>query len=182
MTGLLLVILDDVVAGTLHWLSGGRLRFDYDRAYREEAARTPLSLSMPLQIASHSDRVVTRWLWGLLPDNDAVLRRWARDFHVSAASPFSLLATPVGEDCAGAVRFVAPERIDRVLGRVGNIVWLTKEDVAQRLRELRAKSTPGSAERSPASSASPPRRPRRPCYSATAVGPCRPEPSSRRTF
>jgi len=85
--------------------------------------------------------VVTSWLLGLLPDNDAVLRRWAREFHVSASSPFSLLATPVGEDCAGAVRFAWPEDIDRVLGRSGDVAWLSDDDVAERLRELREDST-----------------------------------------
>jgi serine/threonine-protein kinase HipA len=80
--------------------------------------------------------VVAPWLWGLLPDNDAVLRRWARQFHASAASPFSMLATPVGEDCAGAVRFAKPDDLDRVLARPGAVAWLDEHDVAVRLREL----------------------------------------------
>jgi serine/threonine-protein kinase HipA len=96
---------------------------------------------MPIQVRSHPDQVVTSWLWGLLPDNDAVLRRWAREFHVSASSPFSLLATPVGEDCAGAVRFALPDEVDRVPGRSGDVAWLTDDDVAERLRELREDST-----------------------------------------
>jgi serine/threonine protein kinase HipA of HipAB toxin-antitoxin module len=28
--------------------------------------------------------MITPWLRGLLPVNDALLRRWAREFHVSA--------------------------------------------------------------------------------------------------
>ena len=141
MTDALLVILDDQTAGTVTRLRGGRLRFDYNDAYRERSGGTPLSLSMPIQVRSHPDQVVTSWLWGLLPDNDAVLRRWAREFHVSASSPFSLLATPVGEDCAGAVRFALPEEADRVLGRAGDVAWLTEDDVAERLRDLREDST-----------------------------------------
>ena len=141
MTDALLVILDDQTAGTVTRLRGGRLRFDYSDEYRERSGGTPLSLSMPIQVRSHPDQVVTSWLWGLLPDNDAVLRRWAREFHVSASSPFSLLATPVGEDCAGAVRFALPEEVDRVLGRSGDVAWLTDDDVAERLRELREDST-----------------------------------------
>ncbi|MGH2904120.1 MAG: type II toxin-antitoxin system HipA family toxin [Solirubrobacteraceae bacterium] len=141
MTDSLLVILDDSVAGTLTRLRGGRLRFDYDPGYQQRPGRTPLSLSMPVQVASHADRVITPWLWGLLPDNDAVLRRWARDFHVSAASPFSLLSTPIGEDCAGAVRFAAPDEVDRVLGRPGDVAWLSDDDVGERLRELREDAT-----------------------------------------
>ncbi len=141
MTDSLLVILDDVAAGTVSRLRGGRLRFDYSDEYRQRPARTPLSLSMPAQVPSHSDQVVTPWLWGLLPDDDAVLRRWAREFHVSVSSPFSLLATPIGEDCAGAVRFAPPEQVDRVLGRSGDVAWLSDDDVAERLRELREDST-----------------------------------------
>jgi serine/threonine-protein kinase HipA len=141
MTDSLLVVLDSAIAGTLLRLRGGKLRFDYDPEYRRRPGATPLSLSMPTQVRSHADRVITPWLWGLLPDNDAVLTRWARQFHVSASSPFSLLATPVGEDCAGAVRFAPPDEIDRVLGRSAEVTWLTDDDVAQRLRELREDST-----------------------------------------
>jgi serine/threonine-protein kinase HipA len=52
-----------------------------------------------------------------------------------------LLATPVGEDCAGAVRFAPPDQLERVLGRGGEVTWLTEDEVAQRLRELREDST-----------------------------------------
>jgi serine/threonine-protein kinase HipA len=141
MTDTLVVVLDDTVAGTLTRLPGGRLRFDYRDEYRESRDATPLSLSMPTQVRSHPDRVVTPWLWGLLPDNEAVLARWARDFHASASSPFSMLATPIGHDCAGAVRFAAPDAVDEVIGRPGDVTWLTDEDVADRLRELREDAT-----------------------------------------
>ncbi len=141
MTDALLVVLEDSVAGTVTRLRGGRLRFDYREEYVERRGATPLSVSMPLQVRSHADHVIAPWLWGLLPDNDAVLRRWARQFHVSASSPFSLLATPVGEDCAGAVRFAPAEEAERILGRAGEVAWLAEEDVAQRLRDLRQDTT-----------------------------------------
>ena len=141
MSDSLAVLLDESVAGTLTRLSGGRLRFDYDDEYRRRADATPLSVSMPVQVRSHRDRAITPWLWGLLPDNEAVLARWARQFHASASSPFSLLAAPVGEDCAGAVRFIASEEAERLLQRAGDVAWLTEDEVAERLRELRADST-----------------------------------------
>lgn len=141
MTDSLIVVLDDGVAGTLTRLAGGRLRFDYDEEYREKATPTPLSVSMPTQVRSHPDHVVTPWLWGLLPDNEAVLSRWAREFHASASSPFSMLATPIGHDCAGAVRFAAPDQVDEVIARPGEVSWLTDDDVADRLRELREDAT-----------------------------------------
>jgi serine/threonine-protein kinase HipA len=139
MTDALVVVVGETVAGTVT-RARGKLQFDYNDDYWESTA-TPLSLSMPTLVRSHPHQVVTPWLWGLLPDNDAVLGRWARQFHVSPSSPFSLLATPVGEDCAGAVRFSPPDEVDRALGRLGDVVWLTADDVEQRLRELREDST-----------------------------------------
>jgi serine/threonine-protein kinase HipA len=141
MSDMLVVLLDDAVAGTLTRAPGGRLAFAYDDDYRQRPEATPLSLSLPKQVREHSGARLEAWLWGLLPDNDAVLRRWSRDFHVSASSPFALLSTPVGEDCAGAVRLAAPDRVDALLDRSGTVAWLTEEDVAERLRDLRADAT-----------------------------------------
>ena len=141
MTDSLLVLVEDAVAGTLHRLKGGRLRFDYAGEYRATPGATPLSLSMPLAVRTHTERTITPWLWGLLPDNDAVLVRWARHFQVSRATPFSLLATPIGEDCAGAVRFVDPETQSAVPTRPGAVTWLSEDEVALRLKDLREDST-----------------------------------------
>ncbi len=141
MTDSLAVVLEDRVAGILTRLAGGRLRFDYTDEYRRGADPTPLSVTMRPQVRSHPGSVVAPWLSGLLPDNEAVLARWARTFHASATSPFSLLATPVGHDCAGAVRFARPDEVDDVLARRGEVTWLTEEEVAGRLRELREDST-----------------------------------------
>jgi serine/threonine-protein kinase HipA len=140
VTDTLVVLLDDTVAGTLTRLRGGRLRFDYDEEYRAAPGATPLSVSMPKSVRSHSDGAITPWLWGLLPDNHAVLARWARDFHASP-QPFPLLATPIGHDCAGAVRFAPPGALDAVMARPGAVRWLTEDEVAQRLRELREDAT-----------------------------------------
>ncbi len=140
MTDTLAVIVDDTVAGTITRLQGARLRFDYDDAYRGIPTATPLSVSMPTSIGSHSDATITPWLWGLLPDNEAVLARWSREFHTSA-SPFALLSTPVGHDCAGAVRFALPEDVDELIAQPGTITWLSRQDVARRLRELREDTT-----------------------------------------
>ena len=59
MTDSLLVVMDDTVAGTLVRLQGGRLRFDYSDEYRARPHPTPLSLSMPTQVRSHPDNVIT---------------------------------------------------------------------------------------------------------------------------
>lgn len=141
MSDSLAVVMNGRLAGTLTRLRGGQLRFEYDDPYRTGEDPVPLSISMPTQVRTHADRTVSPWLWGLLPDNEAVLRRWGRQFHTSASSPFSLLGTPVGEDCAGAVGFVRFDKLGAHLDRAGAVSWLTEGDVAQRLRDLRADAT-----------------------------------------
>lgn len=140
MTDRLVVLIGDRVAGELT-RTGSTHAFTYHDAYRSLPDPTPLSLSMPVQIRHHTDQAVTPWLWGLLPDNDRVLHRWAERFRVSARSPFGLLASPVGLDCAGAVRFVEEADVADALDRPGEVRWLSDADVAERLRDLRADAT-----------------------------------------
>ena len=80
------------------------MRFEYDVAYQARPGATPLSVAMPVGIRSHTDATVRPWIDNLLPDNPDVLTRWRRQFGASSSDAFDLLATPVGEDCAGAVR------------------------------------------------------------------------------
>ena len=140
MTDPLAVVLGDVVVGRVSRLRSGRLQFEYEDAYRARDDATPLSVSMPLAVRTHSNRPVAPWLAGLLPDNPAVVARWAREFHTSA-SPFALLATPIGLDCPGAVRFVREDQLQDRLARRGRVAWLTERDVARRLRELQQDAT-----------------------------------------
>jgi serine/threonine-protein kinase HipA len=141
----LLLLLGQEIAGTVSRASSGSLTFTYDHDYvTRNDTTTPISVSMPPQIAVHTDSQITPWLWGLLPDNDAVLNRWAREFQVSARSPFALLATPLGEDCPGAVRLIPPDRLEAVRTdhpSTAEIDWLTEAQVAQRLRDLKSDST-----------------------------------------
>lgn len=141
----LVVVLNGSVAGTLTRLENGRLHFEYDEAYRERPDATPLSLSMPMQVRAHADdrrrQTVSNYLWGLLPDNEAVLDRWARHYQVTASSAFALLGTPIGEDCAGAVAFCRAGDLERLLARPGTVDWLSEAEVAGRLRDLRRDAT-----------------------------------------
>jgi serine/threonine-protein kinase HipA len=135
-TRALVATLGGVRAGTLTQRDGGKLTFSYDPAYRQSPDAMPLSLSMPLSNADYQGPEVHAFCRGLLPDNDGVLERWGRDFHVSAGNPFALLAH-VGEDCAGAVQFVPEERVRALLANIGSVEPLTEEQVADRLRTLR---------------------------------------------
>ena len=132
----LIVLMNGLRAGVLERLSGGAHRFTYDRAYRGIPEATPVSAAIPIALEVHRDAAVTPWISGLLPDNLDVLRRWAQLFSTRARG-FDLLATPVGEDCAGAVQFVREDRLDAVLSNPGHVDWLTEEEVGERLRELR---------------------------------------------
>lgn len=111
------------------------MRFEYLDAYRSLEAPTPLSISMPPRIGSFGHAVVHPFLQGLLPDNDKVLTRWGKQFQVSPSSPFALLGTPVGWDCAGAVQFRRPDvEPDAVTG----IDWIDEAEIARRIKELKA--------------------------------------------
>lgn len=135
----LFVLIGDDLAGRLV-RRDGRLRFIYDEEYRSRSSPTPLSVSMSVQTAGYTDRFITPWITGLLPDNDGVLARWARSFQV-ANSAFALLGTAIGEDCAGAVRFVPAQRLSAALDREGDVTWLDEAGVASRLRDLRQDET-----------------------------------------
>jgi len=137
MTTELIAILDGREMGRVTRDKRARLSFTYDEEWRNAENAYPLSISMPLALAQHGHARIDPFLWGLLPDNQMVLDQWARKFHVSARNSFSLISA-VGEDCAGAVQFVRPERLDAVLGEAPpQIEWLNETDIAQRLRALR---------------------------------------------
>ena len=132
----LTVLLGGRVVGVLTQGEGGALSFAYDDAYRDSPGALPISLSLPLRDRAHAHRTVRGFCQGLLPDNEGVLERWGRDFQVSSGNPFALLAH-VGEDCAGAVQFVRPERVEAILARAGAVAPLTEERIGERLRTLR---------------------------------------------
>lgn len=138
MTKELVVLLSDRAIGRVNQDDRGKLSFSYHPEWRDTPGAYPLSLSMPLAALDHPHDKIEAFIWGLLPDNEYVLDRWAKKFQVSSRSPFALIAN-VGEDCAGAVQFVRPDRLEAVLGaQAPDIAWLTEADVADRLRQLRS--------------------------------------------
>lgn len=138
MTAELIAIINGREMGRVTRDNRGRLGFAYVETWRMARGAYPLSLSMPLAAATHGHRAIEAFLWGLLPDNENVLDRWARRFQVSARNPFALLSH-VGEDCAGAVQFVSPDRVPAVIAEgPPEVDWLDEEGVAERLRALRA--------------------------------------------
>ncbi len=137
----LAVLMNGVRAGALTRLAAGRLRLTYDDGYRSRRDATPLSVSMPLVEREHSESAVRPWISGLLPDNQQVVQRWAREFGLTTTEAFALLGTPVGEDCAGAVQFARPGRLAALESDPGSVAWLSEDEVGARLRILRTDAT-----------------------------------------
>jgi serine/threonine-protein kinase HipA len=144
MTDELVALLGGIEIGRVRSGPNNRLAFVYDDAWREAPNAYPLSLSMPLTAKEHGlsaksqgPSAIETFLWGLLPDNELVLDRWAKKFQVSSRNVFALISH-VGEDCAGAVQFVLPERVEAIRsGEQDKIEWLDEREIASRLRLLR---------------------------------------------
>lgn len=127
----LAVLLEGRAVGTIFQDRNGAVSFAYRDEYVSDGQATPLSVSMPTGVPTQGRRVVNPWMSNLLPDNERVLQRWGLEFKVSPSSPFRLLEH-VGGDVAGAARLLRPG-VDE---SIGEIEWLTDDDVAAVLAEL----------------------------------------------
>jgi serine/threonine-protein kinase HipA len=136
------VLLADHPVGVLTHRPGGRHAFEYLKSWQANPRAIPLSYSMALQQDRHGTRVVTDFMWGLLPDNEQTLRRWGTRYKVSGHNPFALLAA-IGEDCPGAVQIVPP---DRVLKRRQSVKWLSSAELEDRIRKLKEDAGAGRLE------------------------------------
>ena len=138
MTKELIALIDQKEMGRIRQDAPGKLSFVYAEEWQRSPESFPLSISMPLGLAEHPHARIDAFLWGLLPDNERILDQWGRRFHVSARNAFGLISH-VGEDCAGAVQFVVPERMETLTRRSpGDVEWLDEAAIALRLRSLRA--------------------------------------------
>ncbi len=139
MTDQLIALLEGVEVGRVLRDRSGRFSFRYDEGWQGHPDAYPLSLSMPLALSEHGHAKIDAFLWGLLPDNEKVIDTWANRYHVSPRYSFGLISH-VGEDCAGAIQFVRPERLRKMQteNAAQEIAWLTEAQVAERLRDLRA--------------------------------------------
>jgi serine/threonine-protein kinase HipA len=131
MSDSLAVMADGARMGTVLRM-GKHLAFHYDPTWLESPRRYPLSLSMPLALPQHSHAVIDSFLWGLLPDNPQTLEAWGRRFHVSPRNAFRIIRH-VGQDCAGAVRFLPMDRGHRPGPSPGSVDWLDEAALVQRI-------------------------------------------------
>jgi serine/threonine-protein kinase HipA len=134
----LIVLLGGAEIGEVSRGVNDRRMFRYRDEWRRAKGATALSVSMPLAVAEHDHEAISAFVWGLLPDNEQVLQRWAQRFQVSPRNPFGLIAE-IGEDCPGAVQFVRPERCAQLLMKnfVQPINWLDEGELADRIRALK---------------------------------------------
>ena len=84
-----------------------------------------------------SGEPLQRWLEGLLPDDDAVLRSLSERHDVDLAHRVQLLGTEMGADCAGAVQFCLPARTGALLERRGGCDPIDDDEVFDWLARLR---------------------------------------------
>ena len=140
----LIALLDGRVVGTVFRDARARYRFTYEADWRLAEDSYPLSLSMPLTAAEHHHKEVEAFLWGLLPDNERTLDRYAKTFGVSARNPLAILAH-IGADCAGAVQFIAPDQLQELEGQqaTAEVDWIDDAEVARALRSARKTGLPG---------------------------------------
>lgn len=108
--------------------------------YGPSPGNTPVSLSMPIEARRHGNRVVEPYLNGLLPDRPDVRAAMGREFGVSGNNPFALLRH-IGLDCAGAIQFCDPGRVDEVLARTGSLHRVEEAEIARRIGSVLDGST-----------------------------------------
>lgn len=137
MTTELHVFMEGRRIGALTRKSRQNVELSYEE--RLDEGTTPLSVSLPVRAAHHSSSTVVPYLWGLLPDNERVIERWARDYTCSATDVFALLAN-VGTDVAGAAQYLPPG-IEPEHVRPGRIEQIPLKDVAELLRRVRKDTT-----------------------------------------
>ena len=133
----LYVLMNSRLMGIVTQSSDGNMSFRYDDKWLPTDTPLSLSLSPPLEAMSAkvADQAIRNFMAGLLPDNDEILRRIGREHQVSPRNPFALLSA-IGEDCAGAVQFVRPDRLNYV-EHEGVLIPISNADIAKELHSVR---------------------------------------------
>lgn len=132
-SGDLRVLMHGASAARLSAAADGSLSLAYDGDYMDAPRSVPLSLSMPFADRPYPHSTVERWLRSLLPDDPIVLSRWYSQPGVAQHTPFGLLSTPIGHDCAGAVQFCPLGHEDRLAARASGIDVLSEAALEREL-------------------------------------------------
>lgn len=79
----------------------------YDSSWLQLPQSRPISLSLPFQsgISTFSGTIVENYFENLLPENEAIRKRFAMRYSCQDTKAFSLLSE-IGRDCAGALQIL----------------------------------------------------------------------------
>lgn len=127
----LAVLLGGHVVAKVERTRAGALRLTYTDA----GDGTPLSLSLPRGVTTHTGAPVATFLDALLPENQGVRASIARVHGADENDLLDLLAA-VGKDCAGAVQLCPPGEVAETLTRGVNLVPYSDTDIEIRLAAL----------------------------------------------
>jgi len=130
------VVIDGHLGGHVEIRAADDASFCYDSGYLQMPAPTPLSVRFPLRDAAFDSPEVAYWLLNLLPDDDDVIDDWCGTFGGDVACPITLLATPIGVECAGAVQFCTPDRTADLLEAPGGLEPLSEAALWSGLKRL----------------------------------------------
>jgi len=128
------VVMHDTEIARLTSSRAGRAKLTY--LPEAEAVTRGLSCSMPVLGVEYRGERVVNWIGGLLPDRSEVLSSWRTQFGLTRSDPYALL-WHVGEDVAGAARFIRPERLG-VEDDPQDYTPLTEAAIGERIRMLGA--------------------------------------------
>ena len=77
------------------------------------------------------------WLEGLLPDDTETIRSLKREHGLVGGDYLRVLGTAMGTDCAGAIQFCPPEKVDHLLSESGKEEPITEDEIAAWLERIR---------------------------------------------
>ncbi len=130
------VLIEGHLGGHVEILGADDANFWYDSGYLEMPEPTPLSVRFPLREEVFDSPEVAYWLQNLLPDDEDVIEDWCGTFGGDVACPITLLGTPVGVECAGAVQFCSPDRTAELLDAPGGLEPLSEAALWAGLQRL----------------------------------------------
>lgn len=95
-----------------------------------------LSIALPYRKEPYTNKKVTAFIEGLIPEGEAVRQSLQREFGLSTwRNPF-LLLEHIGRDCAGAVQLIPEDIHARPEHTENTLVPVTEQDICNRLRSL----------------------------------------------
>ena len=131
------VIANQRKLGTLFY-DKNDLSFQYHENWQDRYEAFALSISMSISEEIYDNDVVEPYLWGLLPDNNDILKQYGKQFQVSPRNVFRLLEH-LGKDCPGAIQFITEEDEAQLLngGYREEVDWINTAELNQLITSIK---------------------------------------------